>query len=120
MKRRVPASLAVAVLAVFAITVGGRAFAYFSGPGSGSASAAVTSLTTPTISAATPAANGTVTLTWGAGQPPGAGTVNYSVTRDGGKPAGTCPTVEAPAAVTTCKDASVPIGEHSYRVVAKW
>jgi hypothetical protein len=120
MRRRVPLSLAVVVLALFAITVGGRALAYFSGPGSGTASAAVTSLPVPVISAATPAAGGTVTLTWGAVTPPGAGTVSYYVTRDGGKPAGTCPTVEVPAAVITCKDASVPIGEHSYRVIAEW
>src|SRR4029079_1686912 len=66
------------------------------------------------------AAGGTVTLTWGAVTAPNAGTVTYYVTRDGGKPAGTCPTVEAPTSVTNCKDASVPIGEHTYRVVALW
>lgn len=120
MRRRVPTALAVAALAAFVVVVGGTALAYFSGPGSGSASAAVTSLPAPAISAATPAAGGTVSLTWGALTPPGAGTVTYYVTRDGGKPAGNCPTVEAPAAVTTCKDTAVAIGEHSYRVVALW
>lgn len=120
MIRRLRSCLAVAVLTALAVALGGQALAYFSGAGSGSASAAVTTLGSPTISAATAAAGGQVTLTWEAVTPPGAGTVTYHVTRDGGEPAGNCPTVKAPAAVTTCKDAAVPIGEHSYRVVARW
>ncbi len=91
MRRLCAAGLAAVLLAALAVTVGSSALAYFSGEGSGSASAAVTKLTAPTISAATPAAGGTVTLTWGAVTPPGAGSVTYSVTRDGGNPAGTCP-----------------------------
>ena len=118
MKRRLSPLLAIVALA-FTVVVGGNALAYFSGAGSGTASAAVTTLTAPTISAAT-AGGGTVTLTWGAVTPPGAGTVTYYVTRDGGKPAGSCPTSSAPTTVTTCKDAEVPIAEHSYRVVALW
>ena len=120
MRRRVSAPLAVVVLVVFMTAIGGNAFAYFSGPGSGLAEGKVTSLPAPVISAATAGANGTVTLTWGAVTPPGSGTVSYYVTRDGGKPAGNCPTAEAPTAVVTCKDESVSIAEHSYRVVAKW
>jgi hypothetical protein len=120
MRRRVPAWLAVVALAALAITAGGRALAYFAGAGSGTATAAVTSLGGPTISAATPAAGGTVTLTWGAITPPGSGTVAYYVTRDGGEPAGNCPTKAAPSTVVTCKDASVPVGEHSYRIVSRW
>jgi hypothetical protein len=112
--------LAATLLPAVAIAVGGSALAYFSSEGSGSASAAVTKLTAPTISTATPAAGGTVTLTWGAVTPPGAGSVTYYVTRDGGEPAGTCPPAAAPTAVITCKDAGVGIGEHTYRVTALW
>lgn len=119
MNRRVPPLLAIATLTAVAVFLGGNAFAYFSGAGSGTASAAVTNLGAPAISAATPG-GGTVSLTWGAVTPPGSGTVTYYVTRDGGKPAGNCPTSSAPTAVTTCTDSGVAIGEHSYRVVALW
>lgn len=120
MRRLCEIGLAAAILAALAVTVGGSALAYFSGEGSGSASAAVTKLTAPTISAATPAVGGTVTLTWGAVTPPGAGSVTYYVTRDEGNPAGTCPTATAPATVTTCKDSGLAVGEHTYRVTARW
>lgn len=102
------------------IALVGSAIAYFSANGTGSAAAAVTKLTAPTITAATPAAGGTVSLTWSAMTPPGEGTVAYYVTRDGGKPAGSCPDQSAPTAVTTCTDGSVPVGEHSYEVTAVW
>jgi hypothetical protein len=120
MRRTCVGGLAVALLAVLVATVGGSALAYFSSVGSGSASAAVTKLTAPTISAATPAAGGTVTLTWGAVTPPGAGTVTYYVTRDGGNPAGTCPTKAAPTTALTCKDSGLSVGEHTYSVTALW
>jgi hypothetical protein len=120
MKRRVRPSLAIAILAVFAVVIGGRALAFFSGPGSGTASAAVTSLSKSTISAATAAAGGYVTLTWSAVTAPASGAVTYYVTRDGEEAEGTCPTDAAPKTVTTCKDEHVPPGEHSYRVVAVW
>jgi hypothetical protein len=120
MKRLGATGLTVSALALLAVALGGSALAYFSSEGSGTASAAVSKLTAPTISAATPAAGGTVTLTWGAVTPPGAGAVTYFVTRDGGAPAGTCPTAAAPATVLTCKDSGVAIGEHSYRVTAVW
>ena len=120
MIRGLRSALAVAALAVFVATLGSSAFAYFSAGGTGSASAAVTTLSPTTISTATPAAGGTVTLTWGAVAPPGSGAVSYYVTRDGGKPAGNCPTSAVPAVVTTCTDSGVSIAEHSYRVVALW
>ncbi len=120
MRRLCRAGFAVALLASLAVTVGDGALAYFSSVGSGSASAAVTKLTAPTISAATPAAGGTVTLTWGAVTPPGIGSVTYYVTRDGGNPAGTCPAKAAPTAVVTCKDSGLAIGEHTYSVTALW
>jgi len=120
MRRRIPIPVAIVVLAAFAVIAGSKAFAFFGGPGSGTAEAKVNTLTAPVISAATAGANGTVTLTWGAVTPPGSGTVTYYVTRDGGKPAGNCPTVEAPTTVVTCKDEGVSIAEHSYQVIAKW
>jgi len=120
MRRLSAAGLATALLALLVVTVGGSALAYFSGEGSGNASAAVTKLTAPAISAATAAAGGTVTLTWGAVTPPGAGSVTYFVSRDGGDPGGTCPTAAAPTTVITCKDSGLAIGEHTYRVTALW
>jgi hypothetical protein len=120
MRRLCGASLAVALLAVLTVAIGGSALAYFSSEGSGSASAAVTKLTAPAISAATPAVGGTVTLTWGAVTPPGAGSVAYYVTRDGGDPAGSCPVATAPTTVTTCKDSGLAVGEHTYTVTARW
>jgi len=120
MRRLCATGLAAVLLAALVVIAGGSALAYFSSTGSGSASAAVTKLTAPTISAATPAAGGTVSLTWGAVTPPGAGSVTYYVTRDGGKPAGTCPTTAAPTTVVTCKDSGVAVGEHTYRVTALW
>lgn len=120
MRRLSAAGLAATMLALLSVVLGGSALAYFSSEGSGSASAAVTKLTAPTISAATPAADGTVTLTWGAVTPPGAGSVTYFVTRDGGDPAGSCPTAAAPTTVVTCKDSGLAVGEHTYRVTALW
>ena len=111
---------AVALLAIASAAVGGNALAFFTSSGSGTASAAVTKLNASTISAATAAAGGTVTLTWGAVTAPGAGSVTYYVTRDGGEAGGTCPTKAAPTTVVTCKDSGVSIGEHSYKVVAIW
>ena len=111
---------AAALLLIAALAIGGNALAFFSSSGSGTASAAVTKLNATTISAATAAAGGTVSLTWSAVTAPGAGSVSYYVTRDGGDAAGTCPTKAAPTTVVTCKDSGVAIGEHSYQVVAVW
>lgn len=119
--RRVRATrIAGVLITVAAVAMAGDAIAYFSGNGTGNAAAAVSKLTAPTISAATPAAGGTVTLTWGAVTAPGEGSVTYYVTRDGGEPSGNCPDQEAPTTVTTCVDGSVPIGEHTYVVTAVW
>ena len=91
------------------VAISGTALAYFSTNGTGSASAAVTQLTTPTITAATPATGGTVSLTWQATSAPGTGTVTYYVTRNGGEPGGTCPKVTrsrsaSPAASTAASN----------------
>lgn len=120
MKRLRLTGVAGALVAVAIVALVGSAVAYFSANGTGNAAAAVTKLTGPTISAATPAAGGTVALTWGAITPPGEGTVTYYVKRDGGAPAGNCPTQAAPTSVTTCADGAVPIGEHTYEVTAVW
>ncbi len=120
MRRVCAGGLATALLAALTIAVGGNALAYFSSEGGGTASAAVTKLTAPTITTATPAVGGTVTVTWGAVTPPGIGSVTYFVSRDGGTPAGNCPTAAAPTAVLTCKDSGLAIGEHTYKVTALW
>jgi hypothetical protein len=111
---------AVILLAISAIAIGGNALAFFTASGSGTASAAVTKLNPTTISAATAAAGGTVTLIWSAVTAPGAGSVSYYVSRDGGDAAGTCPIKAAPTTVVTCKDSGVAIAEHSYTVTAVW
>jgi hypothetical protein len=98
----------------------GSAIAYFTANGTGNATAAVSKLTAPAITAATPAAGGAVTLAWSAMTPPGEGVVIYYVTRDGGKPGGNCPDQTGPTSVTTCTDGAVPIGEHTYEVTALW
>jgi hypothetical protein len=120
MKRLYGTGLAVGLLVTLAAAIGGAALAYFSGAGSGTASAAVTKLNAPTISAATAAAGGTVTLSWGAVTPPGTGSVTYFVSRDGNAAAGNCPTDAAPTTAITCKDAGVAVGEHTYKVTALW
>jgi hypothetical protein len=120
MRRLLSTVLTVALLTVAAVAIGGSALAYFSATGSGTAAAAISKLTAPVITAATPAAGGTVALTWSAVSAPGSGTVLYYVTRDGGDPAGTCAAPAVPAAATSCKDSGVAIGTHTYTVTAVW
>jgi hypothetical protein len=106
----------VALLAALLTTISGTALAYFTTTGAGDASTGISKLTTPTITA-TPAAGGTVTLTWDAVTPPSSGTVTYSVSRNGGGANGTCaPTLTA----TTCIDSGLAIGAYNYVVTAKW
>ena len=80
----------------------------------------MTTLAAPTSVTATAATGGTVTLTWSAVTAPGSGTVNYYVTRNGGKPAGTCPGVSEPEAVTSCVDSGLNPAKYEYKVVAVW
>ncbi len=121
MRRFVPASVpGVVPLALALVALTGSALAYFSASGKGTAAAAVTKLSAPTISAATANAGGTVTLSWSSVTAPGSGTVSYYVTRDGEDAGGNCPTRSAPTTVKTCTDSSVPIGEHVYVVTASW
>ncbi len=96
----------------------GTALAYFTTTGTGNASTGISKLTTPTITAATAAAGGPVTLTWDAVTPPSSGTVTYSVSRNGGNANGTCTPTTLTA--TTCTDSGLAIGTYSYVVTAKW
>jgi hypothetical protein len=117
--RRLLSTAAVILLAIGTIVVGGSALAYFSSEGAGSAHAAVTKLTAPTITATT-VTGSAISLTWSAVTAPGAGMVRYYVTRDGGEPASTCATAVAPQTAIKCTDASLAIGEHTYTVTATW
>jgi len=109
--------LGLPTLAVLAVAVG--AWAYWSTGGSGSASANVGTFTAPTITSATPGA-GTVALSWSGVTPPGSGSVAYYVTRDGGSAGTACPSSSSPSSVTSCTDAGVSAGDHTYTVTAVW
>ena len=119
MTRRLP-GLGLLFALVGIVAVSGTALAYFSAGGAGSASAAVTQLSTPTITAATAATGGTISLTWQATSAPGPGTVTYSVTRNGGEPAGTCPKATSPEALTSCVDSGLNPGTYEYVVTARY
>jgi hypothetical protein len=107
----------VALVAALIATVSGTALAYFTTTGTGDASAGVSQLFAPTITAATPAAGGTVELTWSKVTAPGTGTITYTVSRNGVSAGGTCtPTL----AETTCTDSALAVGTYSYVVTAKW
>lgn len=117
---RLPRIAGAVVIVALAVATSGSAFAYFSTTGAGDASAAVSQLSAISITAATPAAGGTVALTWSAVTPPGPGAVTYAVSRDGDKPEGSCPSSSSKAQVTTCTDSGLAVGTHSYTVTAYW
>jgi hypothetical protein len=94
----------------------GAARAYLAADGSGDAAAAVGTLAAPTLEAT--AEGGAVRLEWGAVTAPGAGTVTYAVSRDGGAAGGDCPSAAAPAALAGCTDTGVGDGHHLYAVTA--
>lgn len=104
--------------AVTLVAVYGTALGYFSAGGTGTAAAAVTQLTAPTITAATPATGGTVSLTWKAVTAPGPGTVTYYVSRNGGAAGGNCPAAAEPTAVITCTDNGLEPATYEYTVTA--
>ncbi len=120
MRRPRLSGVAGCLLAAVSVGLAGSALAYFSAGGTGNAAAAVSKLSAPTITATTPASGGAVTLNWSAVMPPGEGAVSYYVRRDGGAPAGNCPSQSSPASVTSCTDGAVPVGEHTYEVTAVW
>jgi hypothetical protein len=110
-------AIVLTVLAVLGLTAG--AFAFWSGQGSGTASGSVGTLAAPSMSTATPGA-GTVELSWTAVTPPGSGAVSYYVSRDGGAPAGSCPSSSSPSGQTSCTDNELSAGSHEYTVTAVW
>jgi hypothetical protein len=110
----------VALLVGLAVLASSSAFAYFTTTGAGHTPAGVSKLPAPSITAATAAAGGTVTLTWSAAAPPGPGAVTYSVSRDGGQAAGTCPSAASPAGETACTDSGLKVGTYTYVVTARW
>ncbi len=105
---------------VVALATGLTAFAYFTSTGTGTGTAGTGTLPAPSITAASPGA-GTVMLSWTAAPPPtGSDPVTYYVTRDGGPPAGDCPTAASPSGAVTCTDSGLVAGSYSYTVTAKW
>lgn len=120
MRRLTPSGLVGALLVAALTAISTSAIAYFTAEGVGEADAQVSTLATPTIGTASPAAGGKVSLAWSAVSAPGSGTVKYFVTRDGGDPAGTCAAPAVPTAATSCTDEKVPVGTHVYRVTAVW
>ena len=109
----------IVAVAVTMLTAG-SALGYFTTTGAGLASASVSSLSKPAFKTVSAGSGGSVTLNWGAVTAPGAGTVDYYLTRDGAKVAGNCPNAGSPAAGTVCIDKEVPLGTHSYVVTAVW
>lgn len=106
-----------AVIAVIAMAA--AAMAYFAAGGTGTASASVGALGAPTISTASPGA-GTVALNWSAVTPPSSGTVKYYVTRNGGAPAGNCPSQLSPSTATSCTDSGLGKSTNTYTITAVW
>jgi urease gamma subunit len=110
-------ALAFVLIAVLAASTG--AWAFWAAQSSGSATGKVGTLSAATISSATGGAE-SVTLGWTTVSAPGPGAVKYYVSRDGSPPSGTCAGSSAPSTATSCTDAGVSPGEHSYTVTAVW
>jgi hypothetical protein len=108
---------AVGLGLALAVTI--AAFAFWTTHGSGSAKGSVGTLSAPSISSATGGAE-SATLSWSAVTAAGSGAVNYYVSRDGGAPSGSCATSATPSTATSCTDADVSPGSHSYTVTAVW
>ncbi len=119
MRRLLPNGIAgMVAFAVLAISAAGTAVAYFTTTGAGdSTPTGISQLAKPTIATATPAAGGTVALTWAVVTAPGSGAVTYSVSRDGNSASGTCAPV---LTVVTCTDSGLEPGTYTYVVTAKW
>jgi hypothetical protein len=115
-----PRMAGIVIAAAVTMLTGGSALGYFTTTGAGLASASVSSLSKPEFKTVSAGSGGSVTLNWSAVTAPGAGTVNYYVTRDGEPVSGTCPNASSPAAGTVCIDQGVPPGTHSYVVTAVW
>jgi hypothetical protein len=104
--------------AAAALATATGASAYWTEAGTGSGSVLDATLAVPTLTA-TPKPEA-VELSWTAVTPPGSGTVEYFVTRDGGAPSSHCPSSASHSTVTSCTDEPVAIGTHEYKVTAVW
>jgi hypothetical protein len=103
-----------------ALLTAGPASAYWTATGTGTGKGNAGTLAAPTITGAMQGAGQTAVLTWSAITPPAPGSVTYYVRRDGGNPAGNCPTAAAPTSVLTCTDSGLTVGSHTYTVTAKY
>jgi hypothetical protein len=112
--RALAPALALALLVTAAVVS-----AFWTGSGQASNSATVATLEAPTITSATTGAE-TVALSWSAVTPPGEGTVEYYVTRDGSTASAGCPSSSSHSTATSCTDTNVPVGAHKYKVTAVW
>jgi hypothetical protein len=113
-----PRRIATTTVVALGLLVAG-VFAFWSNTGQASASAILATLGAPTISSATTGAE-TVALSWSAVTPPGEGTVEYYVTRDGSTASAGCPSSSSHSTATSCTDTNVPVGAHKYKVTAVW
>jgi len=96
------------------------ALAFYTAKGSGTAAVTLGKLNVPTLAAPVVGSGGTVSLSWASAGGP-SGEVSYSVTRDGGAPAGTCPTAAEPeTSVTSCIDEGLEPGTYTYKVTASY
>jgi len=118
MRRTLPSGFGLLCSALAVAAICASALAYFSAEGTGTATAGVSKLSAPTITAATPAPGGTVALTWSAVTAPDGSSASYYVRRNNGEPAGNCPTSASPQAVTTCTDSGLAVGSYEYTVTA--
>ncbi|HEY2216211.1 MAG TPA: hypothetical protein VGH21_01865, partial [Solirubrobacteraceae bacterium] len=107
------------LLPIVVLAASTAAWAYWAAQSSGHASGRVGELDAPSITSAT-AGGGTVALSWTTVTAPGTGTVSYYVSRDGGAASAACPSSSTPGTQTTCTDAGVSTGSHSYTVTAVW
>ena len=106
-------------LAVALVATGAVVSAFWTSSGQASNSATVATLAASTISSATTGAE-TVALSWSAVTPPGEGTVEYYVTRDGSTASAGCPSSSSHSTATSCTDTNVPVGAHKYKITAVW
>jgi ribosomal 50S subunit-recycling heat shock protein len=109
--------LVLLLVAVLSATT--AAWAFWSQPGKGSASGHVASLSAPVISSAIGGGE-SATVSWSAVSAPASGAVKYYVSRDGEAAGGNCPTPSSSSTATSCTDAGVSPGSHSYTVTAVW
>ena len=113
------AAAILATAAAFMSISAAEASAYFPSTGAGAGAGPVAKLAQPGSVKAS--AEGTsVVIGWAGVSAPGSGVVDYYVTRDGGQPAGNCPTAAAPSTQTTCTDSGLSAGSHTYTVTAVW